>query len=98
MAWLQKRSTVCYAKRHSPILSECDMLGHAFLLSLLIRYPEAIAQMRKQLRQTVEQIYAKTHQPDEPATFAEYEAKLGTNELARVHGKLMMDLMLDSKM
>jgi hypothetical protein len=27
-----------------------------------------------------------------------YEAKLGINELARVHGKLMMDLMLDSRM
>jgi len=69
-----------------------------FLLSLLIRYPEAIAEMKKRLRENVEQIYLKTRQPDEPETFAEYEAKLGTNELARVHGKLMMDLMLDSKM
>lgn len=69
-----------------------------FLLSLLIRYPEAIAEMKKQLRKNVEQIYLKTRQPEEPETFAEYEAKLGTNELARVHGKLMMDLMLDSRM
>ena len=69
-----------------------------FLLSLLIRYPEAIAQMKRQLRENVEQIYLKTRRPDEPGTFAQYEAKLGTNELARVHGKLMMDLMLDSKM
>jgi hypothetical protein len=69
-----------------------------FLLSLLIRYPEAVVQMKRQLRENVEQIYHRTRQPDEPETFAEYEAKLGTNELARVHGKLMMDLMLDSKM
>jgi hypothetical protein len=69
-----------------------------FLLSLLIRYPEAITQMKSQLHENVEQIYLKTRQPDEPETFAEYEAIHGTNELARVHGKLMMDLMLDSKM
>jgi len=69
-----------------------------FLLSLFIRYPEAIAQMKIKLRENVEEIYRRTRQPDEPETFAEYEAKLRTNELARVHGKLMMDLMLDSKM
>lgn len=69
-----------------------------FLLSLLIRYPEAIAQMKAKLRGNVEEIYRKTRKPEEPETFAEYETKVGTNELARVHGKLMMDLMLDSKM
>src|SRR5581483_4429623 len=78
-----------------------ERMRHAwtrFVLSLLIRYPEAIAQMKKQLRENVEKIYEQTRNPDEPPTFAEYEAKLGTNELARVHGKLMMDLMLDSRM
>lgn len=78
-----------------------ERMRHAwtrFVLSLLIRYPEAIAEMKKQLRQNVEQIYLKTRQPDEPETFAEYEAKLGTDELALVHEKLMMDLVLNSRM
>jgi Protein of unknown function (DUF4238) len=69
-----------------------------FIMSLLIRYPEAIAEMKKQLRQNVEKMYEKTRKPDEPETFAEFEAKAGTNDLARMHGKLMMDLMLDSRM
>lgn len=78
-----------------------ERMRHAwtrFVLSLLIRYPESIAQMKRKLRENVEKIYEKTRKPGEPPTFAEYEAKLGTNELARVHGKLMMDLMLDSRM
>ena len=54
--------------------------------------------MKRHLRENVEQIYVKTRKPEEPPTFGGYEAKLGTNELARVHGKLIMDLMLDSKM
>jgi hypothetical protein len=54
--------------------------------------------MKRHLRENVEQMYANTRKPGEPPTFAEYEEKLGTNELARVHGKLIMDLMLDSKM
>ena len=54
--------------------------------------------MKTDLRQNVEKMYLKTRKPEEPPTFAEYEANLGTNELARVHGKLMMDLMLDSRM
>jgi hypothetical protein len=69
-----------------------------FLLSLLLRYPEAIGQMKKQLRENVERMYIDHRKPEEPETFAEYEATLGTNELARLHGKLMMDLMQDSKM
>jgi hypothetical protein len=69
-----------------------------FLLSLLLRYPEAIGQMKKQLRENVERMYLTNRKPEEPETFAEYEATLGTNELARLHGKLMMDLMNDSKM
>jgi Protein of unknown function (DUF4238) len=69
-----------------------------FLLSLLLRYPEAIGQMKKQLRENVERMYIEHRKPGEPETFAEYEANLGTNELARLHGKLMMDLMQDSKM
>jgi hypothetical protein len=78
-----------------------ERMRHAwtrFLLSLLIRYPESIAQMKTQLRQNVEKIYETTREPHQPATFAEYEAQVGTNELARMHGKLMMDLMLDSRM
>jgi len=78
-----------------------ERMRHAwtrFVLSLLIRYPEAIAQMKMQLRQNVEKIYLQTRKPEEPETFAEYEAKLGTTEMARLHGKLMMDLMLDSRM
>jgi hypothetical protein len=69
-----------------------------FLLSLLLRYPQAIGQMKKQLRENVERMYIEHRKPEEPETFAEYEATLGTNELARLHGKLMMDLMQDSKM
>jgi Protein of unknown function (DUF4238) len=69
-----------------------------FVLSLLIRYPEAIAEMKRQLRENVTKMYMETKKEDEPATFAEYEAQHGTNELARLHGKLMMDLMQDSRM
>ena len=36
--------------------------------------------------------------PDEPATFAEYEALHGMQDMARVHGRLLMDLMQDSRM
>ena len=78
-----------------------DRMRHAwarFVMSLLIRYPEAISRMKKDLRKNTEKMYLKTRKPEEPPTFAEYEAKLGTNELARMHGKLMMDLMLDSRM
>ena len=69
-----------------------------FVLSLMIRYPEAIAEMKRQLRENVIKMYLATKKEDEPATFAEYEAQHGTNELARLHGKLMMDLMQDSRM
>ena len=64
-----------------------------FVLSLMIRYPEAIALMKAQLRANVEKVYLQTRKPEEPPTFAEYEAQLGTRELARLHGKLLMDLM-----
>jgi hypothetical protein len=86
--------------REAPFTRQ-DRMRHAwtrFVMSLLIRYPEAISRMKTDLRKNVETMYLKTRKPEEPPTFAEYEAKLGTNELARVHGKLIMDLMLDSKM
>jgi hypothetical protein len=69
-----------------------------FVLSLLLRYPEAIERMKQQLRETVERIYAETKKEDEPATFTEYEALHGTDEMVRLHGKLLLDLMQDSKM
>ena len=69
-----------------------------FILSLMLRYPESIAKMKEQLRENITMVYMQTKKPDEPATFAEYEALHGTNELARVHGKLMMGLMQDSRM
>jgi hypothetical protein len=69
-----------------------------FLLSLLLRYPEAIGQMKKQLRKNVERMYIEHRKPEEPESFAEYEATLGANDLAQLHGKLMVDLMQDSKM
>jgi hypothetical protein len=69
-----------------------------FVLSLMVRYPEAIEAMKRQLRENVQKIYLETRKEDEPATFEEYEAINGTDEMARVHGKLLMDLMQDSKM
>jgi hypothetical protein len=69
-----------------------------FVLSLLIRYPESVSEMKLHLRKNVERLYLETRKPEEPETFAEYEAKMETNELARLHAKLMMDLMLDSRM
>lgn len=69
-----------------------------FVLSLLIRYPEAIALMKTQLRHNVEKVYLETRKPEDPSTFAEYEEANKTNELARLHGKLLMDLMQDSRM
>lgn len=69
-----------------------------FVLSLMLRYPEAVALMKQQLRENVARMYEQTRQPDEPPTFAEYEAVHGTQEMARVHGRLLMDLMRDSRM
>jgi uncharacterized protein DUF4238 len=69
-----------------------------FVLSLMVRYPEAIAEMKRQLTENVMKVYLETKKDDEPETFAEYEALRGTNELARLHGKLLMDLMQDSRM
>ena len=39
-----------------------------------------------------------TKKPEDPPTFAEYEASINTNELARLHAKLIMDLAQDSRM
>jgi hypothetical protein len=69
-----------------------------FVLSLMIRYPEAVSLMRHQLRQNVERMYLETRTPDQPPTFAEYEAIHGTHDMARVYGRLLMDLMQDSRM
>jgi hypothetical protein len=69
-----------------------------FVLSLMIRYPEAIAEMKRQLRENVTKMYLQTRQGHEPATFQEYQALHGTTELARLHGRLIMDLMQDSRM
>ena len=69
-----------------------------FILSLMVRYPEAIETMKRQLRENVQKMYAETRKYTDPPTFEEYEAINGTDEMARVHGKLLMDLMQDSKM
>lgn len=69
-----------------------------FVLSLLIRYPEAIAQMKRQLRENVEKMYFLTKRAADPDSFAEYEATHGTKELSRLHGKLVLDLIQDSRM
>jgi hypothetical protein len=69
-----------------------------FVLSLTLRYPEAVALMKRQLRENVEKIYSQTKEAHEPPTFAEYEAIHGPEEMVRVHGKLLMDLMRDSRM
>ena len=67
-----------------------------FILSLMLRYPEAIEEMKRQLRANVGRMYAATRQATDPPTFGEYEAQAGTDEMARLHGKLLMDLMQDS--
>jgi hypothetical protein len=64
----------------------------------MLRHPEAVELMKRQLRENVQTVYEKTRKPDEPATFAEYEALHATQDMARVHGKLLMDLMQDSRM
>ena len=69
-----------------------------FVLSLMLRYPEAVELMKRQLRENVQTVYEKMRKPDEPATFAEYEALHGMQDMARVHGRLLMDLMQDSRM
>jgi len=69
-----------------------------FVLSLMLRYPEAVELMKRQLRENVQAVYEKMRKPDEPATFAEYEILHGKQEMARVHGRLLMDLMQDSRM
>jgi len=69
-----------------------------FILSLMLRYPEAIDGMKRRLRENVGKVYAETRKETDPATFEEYEAQMGNDEMARLHGKLLMDLMLDSRM
>jgi hypothetical protein len=69
-----------------------------FVLSLMIRYPEEVALMKEQLRANVERAYIENRKSGDPPTFAEFEALHRTGELARLHGKLLMDLMQDSKM
>jgi hypothetical protein len=69
-----------------------------FILSLMVRYPEAIDAMKRQLRENVQKVYAETRKQTDPPTFEEYEAVNGTEEMARLHGKLLMDLMQDSRM
>jgi hypothetical protein len=64
----------------------------------MLRYPEAVALMKQQLRQNVEKIYEQTKQPDEPPTFVEYEALRDTQEMSRVHGRVLRDLMEDWRM
>ncbi len=69
-----------------------------FILSLMLRYPEAVVAMKQQLRDNVQKIYEQNRKEDEPATFQEYEALHATNDMGRGHGRLLMDLMQDSKM
>jgi Protein of unknown function (DUF4238) len=69
-----------------------------FVLSLMLRYPESIDEMKRQLRENVGRVYAETRKETDPPTFTEYEAAHGTDELARLHGKLLLDLMQDSRM
>src|SRR5262249_20609439 len=61
-------------------------------------FPEAIEEMKRQLRANVEKMYVQTRKPDEPSTFQEYERLHGTDEMARLHGKVLVDLMHDSRM
>jgi hypothetical protein len=69
-----------------------------FVLSLMLRYPESIDEMKRQLHETVERVYAETRKETDPPTFKEYEAVQGTDELARLHGSLLLDLIRDSRM
>jgi hypothetical protein len=69
-----------------------------FVLSLMLRHPESIEEMKRQLRENVQRVYAETKKETDPPTFEEYEAVHGTDEMARLHGKLLMDLMQDSRM
>lgn len=69
-----------------------------FILSLMLRYPEAIDAMKRQLRENVQKVYAETRKDTDPPTFEEHEAINGTEEMSRLHGKLLMDLMQDSRM
>jgi hypothetical protein len=68
-----------------------------FLLSLVVRYPEAVGELKRLIAENVERMYQQSRKPGDPETITEYEAKLGTNEFPRVHGRLMMDLIQDSK-
>jgi hypothetical protein len=69
-----------------------------FVLSLLLRYPESIEEMKRRLRENVERMYAATKKETDPPTFKEYEALHGTDDMLRLHGRMLLDLMQDSKM
>jgi hypothetical protein len=69
-----------------------------FLMSLLLRHPEALEKMKEQLRVNVQNAYELTRKPDAPKRFEDDEELAGLNEVGRLHGSLLIDLVQDSKL
>jgi hypothetical protein len=69
-----------------------------FMMSLLVRHPEALMEMRQRLRVKIQDLYAQTRNPNEPESFTDHIGVEEAKELSRLHGSLLMDLVQDSKL
>jgi hypothetical protein len=69
-----------------------------FLMSLLVRHREALEEIKKRLRVNVQDVYRQRRKPDEPERFEDNEESSSSEELGRLHGSLLVDLVQDSKL
>jgi hypothetical protein len=69
-----------------------------FMMSLLVRHPEALKEMKQRLQVNVQDAYRQTRKPNEPERFEDNQEKSRSKELGRLHGSLLVDLVQDSKL
>jgi hypothetical protein len=69
-----------------------------FMMSLLVRHPEALKEMKQRLRVNVQDAYRQIRKSNEPERFEDNQEKSKSKELERLHGSLLVDLVQDSKL
>ena len=77
--------------------SEMKTAWSRFMMSLLVRNPEALLEMQQQLHDKVRSLYSQTLRPDEPGNFEGHLGAYGASELNRLPKSLLVDLVQDSK-
>jgi hypothetical protein len=73
------------------------MVTFSDLMSLFLRHPEALDRIKGQLRESVQGQYERTRKVGEPERFEDSDRLMETNELGRLHGSLLIDLIQYSK-